>query len=126
MTKNTAFIGTKGENAACDYLKALGYSISERNYRVKGGEIDIVAKDGAYTVFVEVKSRSGQPSAHFGRASAAVDKRKRLCFVHAAKEYLKAHPEACKCRIDVVEVYFPLGLDRAEVRHVKSAFGANG
>ena len=126
MTKSNTFIGTKGESAACDYLEALGYSISERNYRVKGGEIDIVAKDGAYTVFVEVKSRSGQPSARFGRASAAVDKNKRLCFVHAAKEYLKAHPEVGKCRIDVIEVYFPLGSERAEIRHIKSAFGANG
>lgn len=126
MTKNSTFIGAKGESSACEYLISLGYSVLERNYRVKGGEIDIVAKDGAYTVFVEVKSRSGQPSAKFGRASSAVDKSKRLCFVHAAKEYLKAHPEACKCRIDVIEVYFPLGSERAEIRHIKSAFGANG
>ena len=126
MTKNTTFTGTKGENSACDYLEALGYSVLERNYRVKGGEIDIVAIDGAYTVFVEVKTRSGQPSAKFGRASSAVDKRKRLCFVHAAKEYLKAHPEAGTCRIDVIEVYFPLGSERAEIRHIKSAFGASG
>ena len=124
--KSSAFIGTKGENAACDYLISLGYSVLERNYRVKGGEIDVVARDGACTVFVEVKSRSGQPSAKFGRASSAVDRSKRLCFVHAAKEYLKAHPETGKCRIDVIEVYFPLGSERAELRHIKSAFGANG
>ncbi len=125
MTKNTTFIGTEGESAACDYLKTLGYSVIQRNYRIRGGEIDIVASDGAYTVFVEVKSRSGQPSKRFGRASAAIDKNKRICFIHAAKEYLKTHPEAGKCRIDVIEVYFPLGSDRAEIRHIKSAFGAN-
>ena len=119
-------IGTNGESSACNYLESLGYSVIERNYRVNGGEIDIVAKDGSYTVFVEVKSRSGQPSARFGRASSAVDKRKRLCFVRAANEYLKTHPEVGKCRIDVIEVYFRFGSERAEIRHIKSAFGANG
>ncbi|MDP3973713.1 MAG: YraN family protein [Candidatus Daviesbacteria bacterium] len=49
--------GNYGEDLACEYLKQQGYKILDRNYRIRGGEIDIVAKDGDYLVFVEVKSR---------------------------------------------------------------------
>ncbi len=49
--------GNYGEDLAAQYLKKLGYKILERNYRIRGGEIDIVAKDGPTLVFVEVKTR---------------------------------------------------------------------
>ena len=50
-------VGNQGENLACDYLKKQGYKILGRNYRIRGGEIDIVATDQNYLVFVEVKTR---------------------------------------------------------------------
>ena len=50
-------IGNYGEELACQYLKKQGYKILERNYRIRGGEIDIVARDQDYLVFVEVKAR---------------------------------------------------------------------
>lgn len=53
----TVQAGIEGENLACKYLKKVGYQIVERNYRIRGGEIDIVAKDGEYLVFIEVKTR---------------------------------------------------------------------
>lgn len=49
--------GNYGEELACQFLKKLHYKILERNYRIRGGEIDIVAKDGETLVFVEVKTR---------------------------------------------------------------------
>lgn len=49
--------GKSGEDMACKYLKGLGYKIIERNYRIRGGEIDIIARDKDYLVFVEVKAR---------------------------------------------------------------------
>jgi putative endonuclease len=49
--------GNKGEDLACQYLKKQGYQILERNFRIRGGEIDIIAQDGEYLVFVEVKTR---------------------------------------------------------------------
>ena len=50
-------IGNYGEELACQYLKKQGYKILERNYRIRGGEVDIVARDQDYLVFVEVKAR---------------------------------------------------------------------
>lgn len=49
--------GNYGEDLACEYLKKNGYKILERNFRIRGGEVDIVAMDGEYLVFVEVKCR---------------------------------------------------------------------
>jgi len=49
--------GNYGEDLAVNFLKKQGYKILERNYRIRGGEIDIVCMDGDYLVFVEVKSR---------------------------------------------------------------------
>ncbi len=49
--------GNHGEDLACKYLQKLGYKILERNYRIRGGEIDIVAKDKDILVFIEVKTR---------------------------------------------------------------------
>ena len=50
-------VGNQGEDIACWYLKKQGYKILERNFRIRGGEIDIVARDQNYLVFVEVKTR---------------------------------------------------------------------
>lgn len=55
MTKQS--VGNYGEHLACQYLKRQGYKILERNYRIRGGEIDIVAKEGDALVFIEVKTR---------------------------------------------------------------------
>lgn len=54
---STTSTGSQGENLACEYLKKQGYEIIERNFRIRGGEIDIVAQDEEYLVFVEVKTR---------------------------------------------------------------------
>lgn len=54
---STINFGNYGEDLACKYLKDLGYKVLERNFRIRGGEIDIVAKDKEYLVFVEVKAR---------------------------------------------------------------------
>lgn len=54
---STKQIGDLGEERACEYLKKQGYQILERNYRIRGGEIDIITQDKEYLVFVEVKTR---------------------------------------------------------------------
>ncbi len=120
--KNNVQLGASGESAAAEYLVSLGYTVKERNFRAASGEIDIIALDGDRTVFVEVKARTvGSGSLKYGRPSSAVNYRKRKNFVSAVKVYQKLHPEAEKCRIDVTEVYFISG--KAEIKHIKSAFG---
>lgn len=55
--KSKKITGNKGEDLACEYLRKLGFKILERNYLIRGGEIDIIAKDGDFLVIVEVKTR---------------------------------------------------------------------
>ena len=119
--KNNVRIGALGESAAAEYLVSLGYTVKERNFRTPTGEIDIVALDGDRTVFVEVKARTAGNNSKYGRPSSAVNYRKRKNFVSAVKAYQSLHPEAEKCRIDVIEVYFLNG--NTEIKHIKSAFG---
>ncbi len=99
---NTRSIGNKGEDIATDYLKKHGYKIVERNYNCTFGEIDIVAKQGAYIVFIEVKSRS---STAFGMPREAVDWHKQQTIIQCSKLWLTTHKlYGSAVRYDVVEV----------------------
>ncbi len=82
---STLPIGKHGEDLACKYLEQNGYKILERNYRIRGGEIDIVAKDGEYLVFVEVKTRW---SHEFGLPAESVTGWKIRHLLKAANFYL--------------------------------------
>ena len=92
--------GLSGESMAEGYLVQSGYQILARRYKVPGGEIDLVAKEGDTVCFVEVKYR---PSARLGEALAAMtpEKARRLRVAKAA--YLKAHP-ARRTRMDLIEI----------------------
>jgi putative endonuclease len=120
MTKGNIYTGMLGEGAVCEYLSSQGYTVISRNFRAAHGEIDIIAKEGDRTVFVEVKTRTSAFS-KYGRPSNAVTLKKRQNFVSAVKEYQRLHKESEKCRIDVIEVYLING--NAEIKHIKSAFG---
>ena len=83
--KTTAVsIGNIGEEAAVKALKKQGYKIIERNYRTRLGEIDIIAKDGEYTVFVEVRLRKSNA---FGSPADTIDKRKQQKLIKTAQYY---------------------------------------
>jgi len=91
-----------GENLACAALKLRGYAIIATRYRTRLGEIDIVARDGDTTVFVEVKSRAGD---EFGGAAAAVTAWKQRKVTLMAMDYVARHRlENTPCRFDVVTV----------------------
>ena len=95
-------LGKIGENKAVKFLGKSGYKILERNYKNAFGEIDIIAKDGEYTVFVEVKTRSGEG---FGAPSEAVDYFKRKKYANIAQGYLLRHGLCdAPARFDVVEI----------------------
>ena len=117
----TKEIGDFGENAACEYLKNLGYSIVQKNFHSKHGEIDIIAYDKSCTVFIEVKTRK---NSLYGNASEFVDFRKQQKIILCAKYYLGDNIDE-EVRFDVVEVYYYEKGDNLilkEINHIKDAF----
>ena len=93
--------GLGAEDAAARLLARHGLEIVARNYRTRLGEIDLVARDGATLVFVEVRSRA---SGRFGGALESVTAAKRRRLVAAARQYLSRLRREPPCRFDVVTV----------------------
>src|SRR3954465_14321004 len=92
--------GEDGEDLAVRALERAGYAIVARRYRVRAGEIDIIARDGACLVFVEVKTRH---TTRFGGGLAAITLRKRRKIVAVAMDFLARHRlDGVACRFDVV------------------------
>lgn len=112
-------LGRDGEAAAERLLGRAGMRLLARRFRCRAGEIDLVVRDGAVIVFVEVKTRSGTA---WGDPAAAVDARKRARIARAAQVFLAGYGlEGELCRFDVVEVRRePSGRLAAE--HLRDAF----
>lgn len=108
-------IGVAAEDTAAEHLAGQGLRLVERNYRCKGGEIDLVMRDGATLVFVEVRARA--PS-RFGGAGESITPAKRGRIVLAARHYLARHRLDTPCRFDAVL------LDGDRLAWVKAAFEA--
>ena len=97
-------MGAKGEEIAVRYLKSRGYRILERNYRVRLGEIDIIAEHGDDLVFIEVKTRS---NILFGSPFESVTKQKKQQLSKVALEYIsKKNCHNRSARFDVVGIRF--------------------
>jgi len=102
MTYNKRQIGTEKEKLAGAFLEKNGYQIIEYNFRCRQGEIDIIAKDGDYLVFCEVKYRSGTKA---GTPMEAVDYKKQRIISRCALFYItKKRLGELPCRFDVVSV----------------------
>jgi len=115
VQKNT--YGKRSEIIASDYLKKKGYKILETNYKNKIGEIDLIAKDGDYIVFVEVKARL---SGAFGHPFDAIDERKQQKIHAVACLYMvKNQKYGTNCRFDAISI---LGLENPEITHIIDAF----
>ncbi len=107
-----------GEEIAVRHLRRHGYKILRRNFRApRGGEVDIVCRQGKELVFVEVKTRSSE---EFGRPLDAVDQKKRRLIIRGAMKWLRLldMPDIT-FRFDVVEV---LTGPSGEVRVIENAF----
>lgn len=108
-------IGKSGEDIAVEYLIKKGYKVIERNFYCKTGEIDIIALNNEYLVFVEVKTRS---STEYGVPSEAVTKRKLEHIYRTAKYYVYTRNLQDEfIRFDVIEVYFK--NSQYKVNHIK-------
>ena len=115
MQSNT--YGKRSEIIACNYLKKKGYKILETNYKNNVGEIDIIAKDKDYLVFVEVKARLSQK---FGHPFEAIDEIKQQKIHAVASLYMvKNRKYGSNCRFDAISI---LGLENPEITHIIDAF----
>ncbi|MBI2438236.1 MAG: YraN family protein [Lentisphaerae bacterium] len=113
--------GRWGEEQAERALRKKGYAILGRRLRIGArDELDLVARDGAVLVFVEVKTRKSEA---FGRPAASVNRAKRHYLSRAAVRYLKRlRPAPRAFRFDVVEVIGTKGVSAPLVRHIENAF----
>jgi putative endonuclease len=120
-------VGTAAEEAAAAYLQERGCDIVARNWRCRTGEIDLVARDGAVLVFVEVRSRTAPT--RYGTALEAVTPRKCLQVRQTAEVYLRmTGTTGSPVRFDVAAVTFGTdgtdGTDGTvnELKHIPGAF----
>ena len=114
--------GRPGEDLACRHLATCGFAIVQRNYRCRSGEVDVIAREGDTTVFVEVKERRGQ-SHGAGHEGVTFGKRRRL--IRAARLYAATHGLSERpLRFDVVSIDWD--ETGPHVRHDRGAFDADG
>lgn len=110
-----ADLGEMAEKRAVEFLRQQGYHIIAQNYRWRGGEIDIIARDGDFLVFVEVKARS---SSNFGLPEEAITEHKKHKLIMTAQRYIAQHKPELDMRFDVV------AISGGEARLYKDAFRA--
>ncbi len=114
--------GRTGEDLAVSYLENHGYTIVERNFRMRMGEIDIIARDGEHLVFIEVKTRR---SGRFGSPFDAVDFRKQQQVSRVALAFMSRHQfREIPVRFDVIGVQ--LGEHSPRIDLIKNAFEYSG
>lgn len=112
-------LGRRGEQLAAEHLRRAGYGILDLNWRCAQGEIDIVARIGVETVFVEVKTRS---STAFGHPLEAITAAKLARLRRLAAAWCEEHPgDHARIRIDAIAVIAPIGR-AAEIEHLERVF----
>lgn len=115
MGKTAQSIGARAESLAAEYLARRGLRLVQRNFRCRGGEIDLILRDGPVLVFVEVRARA---ASSFGGAAESITATKRGRIVLAARHYLALNGLDVPCRFDAVLV------DGGELSWIRNAFEA--
>ncbi len=105
--------GDAAERQAATFLEGQGLAILARNYRCRGGEIDLIARDGDTLVFVEVRARRNSA---YGGAAASITTHKQQRLIYAARHYLMHLPTEPLCRFDAVLI------DGEHLEWLRSAF----
>jgi putative endonuclease len=113
-------LGRAAEAWAVAYLEQQNYTILARNWRIRGGELDIVARDGAWLVFVEVRSRRGDA---LGAPEESITPRKQARLAHLAEAYLEDCGWDGPWRIDVLALCYRPDGALAEHKHFVDAIG---
>lgn len=114
-------LGYVGEDAVCKYLTERSYKILAKNFTIRGGELDIIAENGKYIVFVEVKTRQigGLVS-----GLEAITRSKQRLVVRAAEAFIAKHPSELQPRFDVAEVEM-YNNEVTAISYIENAFDAS-
>ncbi len=107
--------GAAAEDRAAAYLQRQGMKLLARNYRCRQGEIDLILREGATLVFVEVRSRA---NSSFGGAAASITQAKQAKLIRAAQHYLSQQTSLPPCRFDAILI------EGDELQWLKHAFEA--
>ncbi|OGC24082.1 YraN family protein [candidate division WOR-1 bacterium RIFOXYB2_FULL_42_35] len=122
MGKESYLLGKEGEQIAQRYLSEQGFRIIVTNFRSAQGEIDLVAQDGDFLVFVEVKSYSFRS---YGTPVGAITKNKKRSLIHAARTYIVRHNiKDIYCRFDVLTIFNKQDGTQV-IEHYRNAFTIN-
>ena len=119
--ENRREIGSAGENAVCAFLQSNGYTIRDRNYTVRGGEIDIIAEKNDVIAFVEVKLRKAGALVS-GEEAVGFSKKRHL--IYAAERYMQSLGEEKSARFDVASVEVQKN-GKLKLKYYVSAFDAS-
>lgn len=119
--QRSRLLGQWGEAQAAEFLRQKGFRITAARWSCRFGEVDLIAEDGRFLCFVEVKLRK---SGSFGTPGEFVDRRKQEKLRTAALLYLSEHPTSLQPRFDVIEIYAPQGQNTQtpELYHWENAF----
>ena len=114
MSRARVILGKTGEDLASDELERRGYVILARRYRKRGGEIDIIARDGETIVFVEVKTRAADS---LSAPERAINTEKMIALRRAARDYVRrSGAEESQVRFDAISI------TGRELEHLRDAF----
>lgn len=109
--------GKRGEDVAASYLEQKGYKIIQRNFRSGSLEVDIIAENKEWLVFVEVKLRYSE---NHGGPWEAVNQKKRRHIIMAADNYIRRNQPDKEVRFDIISIVDRNG--KSEVEHIEDAF----
>ena len=117
-------IANVGERAAAKHLRRKKYKILEKNYVAKNNEVDIIAQNRDFLVFIEVKTRSyGEGGTAFeSRPAAAVTPKKQDAMIKVAKCYIAYNRPNKRIRFDIIEVYINKDGGIERINHIENAF----
>ncbi len=116
---NIGKVGTLGENSVVKHLKKHKYKIVDRNYTSRFGEIDIIAKNKEFLLFVEVKTRKENSLVS---GASAVDVAKQQKITLTAQDYLIKNETDLQPRFDVAEVIYAQNNKNPKINYIENAF----
>lgn len=116
--QNNKVTGNWGEQIAADYLIKNNFSIIHRNWKWGNAEVDIIAQQKQFLIFIEVKTRK---SAKFGYPERAVNKAKQQQYIRLAKAYIEKEKWKLDVRFDIISIVMQ-NEQNFELEHIKDAF----